>query len=108
MQPDLRQSIEAELKNALRARLNGNEGRARVCARRAAGLAARNFLGRRGVQARNSSAYETLKMLAAYPGLAPDLRSAATNLTTQVTEEFTLPGNIDLIAEAQNLIGGLG
>ena len=108
MQPDLRQSIEAELKNALRARLNGNEGRARVCARRAAGLAARDFLNRRGVQARNGSAYETLKMLAVYPGLAPDLRSAAANLTTQITEEFTLPGDIDLIAEAQNLIGGLG
>jgi hypothetical protein len=108
VQADLRQSIEAELKNAERARLSGNEGRARVCARRAAGIAARDFLTRQGVQARTGSAYETLKMLAAYPGLPPDLRSAAVNLTTQVTEGFTLPGDIDLIAEAQNLIGGLG
>ena len=108
MQPDPRQSIEAELKNAERARLNGNEGRARVCARRAAGIAARNFLSRHGVQARNGSAYETLKMLTTYPDLAPELKSAAVHLTTQVTEEFTLPGNVDLIVEAQNLIGGLG
>jgi hypothetical protein len=108
MQPDLRQSIEAELANAERARLNANEGRARVCARRAAGLAARDFLRRQGIPARNSSAYETLKMLVIYPGLAPELRSAAEHLTTRVNEEFTLPVDIDLIAEARNLIGGLG
>ena len=108
MLSDLRQSIEAELESAERARLSGNEGRARVCARRAAGMAARDFLARRGVQARNGSAYEMLKLLAAYPGLAPDLRSAAAHLTTQVTEEFTFPMDVDLIAEAENLIGGLG
>ncbi len=108
MQPDLRQSIEAELEKAERARLNENEGRARVCARRAAGMAARDFLRRQGVQTRNSSAYETLKTLAVYAGLAPELRSAAEHLTTRVNEEFTLPVDVDLIAEARNLIGGLG
>ena len=107
MQPDLRQTIEAELKNAESARLTGNEGRARVCARRAAGIAARGFLSRHGVWARKDSAYEALKTLAAYPGLARDLQSAALYLTTRVTEEFTFPTNADLIAEARKLIGGL-
>jgi hypothetical protein len=41
--------IEAELEKADLARLSGNEGRARVCARRAAGIAARAFLTRHGV-----------------------------------------------------------
>jgi hypothetical protein len=108
MQQGLRQAIEAELKNAESARLAGNEGRARVCARRAAGIAARGFLTRHGVWARKDSAYEALKALAAYPGLAPDLQSAAVHLTTRVTEEFNLPTNVDLIAEARKLIGGLG
>jgi hypothetical protein len=108
MQQDVRQAIEAELKNAESARLTGNEGRTRVCARRAAGIAARGFLALHGVWARKSSSYDALKMLAAYPGLAPDLQSAALHLTTRVTEEFNLPMNADLIAEARKLIGGLG
>ena len=108
MQPELRQSIEAELANAERARLDKNEGKARVCARRAAGLAAREFLIKRGAHLRKDSVYETLKTLASWPGLSMDLRTAALHLTLQVTKEFTLPENIDLIAEARNLIGGLG
>lgn len=108
MRQDLHQAIQAELKNAENARLTGNEGRARVCARRAAGIAARGFLTRHGAWARNGSAYEALKTLAAYPGLAPDLQSAAAHLTTRVTEEFNLPTDSDLIVEARKLIGGLG
>jgi hypothetical protein len=93
VQAELRQSIEKELKDAQLARLNKNEGRARVCARRAAGIAARDFLSR--------------QVLAAYPGLTEDLRQAAEGLTARVNEDFTLPGDIDLIAEARKLIGGL-
>jgi hypothetical protein len=107
VQAELRQSIEKELKDAQLARLNKNEGRARVCARRAAGIAARDFLSRQGVRAPNNSAYETLKVLAAFPGLAMELRQAAEDLTARVSENFTLPGDIDLIAEARKLIGGL-
>jgi hypothetical protein len=39
--------------------------------------------------------------------LAPDLRIAALHLVTRVTEEFTLPVDADLIADARKLIGGL-
>jgi hypothetical protein len=108
MQQNLRQAIQAELENAERAHLAGNEGRARVCARRAAGVAARGFLVRHGVQGRSSSAYAALLRLTTFPGLAPDLQSAAVRLTTRLTEKFTLPIEADLIAEARKLIGGLG
>lgn len=97
-----------ELENARRARSEGNEGRARVCARRAAGAAAREFLTRRGVRLRTASAYDALQMLGQFPGLAPDLKSAASHLTARVTEEFALPFEADLIAEAETLIAGLG
>jgi hypothetical protein len=99
--------IEFELENAERARQSGNEGRARVCARRAAGLAARAFLARHAVRLPTTSAYVALQTLADFPGLAPDLRIAATHLVTRVTEEFTLPVDADLIADARKLIGGL-
>jgi len=108
MRPELRQSIETELKNAERARLGQNEGMARVCARRAGGLAAQDFLMRQGLQIRKGSAYDALKLLISFPGLAPELHAAAEHLTTKVSEQFTLPADIDLIADARTLIGGLG
>jgi hypothetical protein len=102
MPPDLRLQIEAELSAARAARAAGNEGRARVCARRAAGLAARDFLTRRGVRA--GSALAALRELASLPGLAPGLLNAADRLTQRVDQEFHLPAQIDLIAEASRLI----
>ena len=99
--------IEAELQNAEHARLAGKEGRARVCARRAAGIAARDFLARHALRLPDRSAYAALQALAEFPGLAPDLRTAALHLTTTVTMEFTLPVDSDLIADARKLIGGL-
>jgi hypothetical protein len=107
MQKGLCQDIELELKNASQARLSGNEGRARVCARRAAGIAARDFLTRHKVRLHNPSAYVALQALAEFPGLAPDLRIAAVHLTTRLTETFALPMDADLIADARKLIGGL-
>ena len=104
-QPNL--EIEAELQNAEHARLAGNEDRARVCARRAAGIAARDFLTRHALTLRDRSAYSALQALADFPGLAPDLRIAVLHLVTRVTEEFTLPVDADLIADARKLIGGL-
>ena len=86
-----------------------------MCTRRAAGLAARDFLNRhdirpfdapRGVN-RTGSAYEALKTLAGIPGLAPDLIKAAHHLTIRVSGEYQLPPGIDLIDEAQKIIGGL-
>jgi len=103
----LEMEIKSELEIAERARQAGNEGRARVCARRAAGMAARGFLARQGIRLHDRSAYSALQSLAEFPGLAPDLRSCALHLVTRVTEEFTLPVDADLIADARQLIGGL-
>jgi hypothetical protein len=105
IQKDVR--IEAELEKAEGARLAGNEGRARVCARRAAGIAARDFLTRQGVRLRDMSAYAALQALAEFPGLTPDLRNTTSHLITRLTEAFTLPMDVDLIADARKLIGGL-
>ena len=99
--------IEYELEQAEGARLAGNEGRARVCARRAAGIAARDFLARHFLRLPDRSAYTALQALVDYPGLAPDLRPAALHLVLRVTAEFTLPEDPDLIADARKLIGGL-
>ena len=94
--------------NALNeARARGNEGQARVCARRAAGIAAREYFVRRGQTIRTPSAYDLLKLLIEDPSLRDDLRQIAAHLTLRVNEEFKLPVDIDLIVEAKKLCEGL-
>lgn len=98
---DWREDIEGEFERAEQARLRGNEGQARVCARRAAGIAAREYFMRRGEPVRAASAYDLLNLLKEDPHLSSDLKLIADDLTLRVNEEFKLPVNVDLIAEAR-------
>jgi hypothetical protein len=100
---DWQSQIDAEFEKAEEARARGNEGQARVCARRAAGIAVREYLLRQGTRPPSVSAYDLLNMVKGDPGLAsrPDLRQIADHLTLRVNEEFKLPVNADLIAEAR-------
>ncbi|HET6596004.1 MAG TPA: hypothetical protein VFG81_10305 [Anaerolineales bacterium] len=90
-----------EFDKAEQARARGNEGQARVCARRAAGIAIREHLTRRGIRPPSVSAYDLLNFLKEDSDLSEGLRSIADHLTLRVTEEFKLPVNVDLIAEAR-------
>ena len=103
----LHEEIEKEFELADQARAKGNEGQARVCARRAAGIAVRESLTRRGMPVGNASAYDLLKLLKDDPLLPPDLKLIADHLTLRVTEEFKLPVDADLIAEARTLCNEL-
>ena len=96
-----RTDIEAELEKAEQARARGNEGQARVCARRAAGIAIREYLTRLGLRPPSASAYDLLNLLKEDPSLSPHLKKIANHLTFRVTEEFKLPVDVDLIAEAR-------
>ncbi len=102
-----RTQLQQEFDRADSARARGNEGQARVCARRAAGIVTRLYLERRGQLIRNPSAYDLLKLLADDPQLPPDLKQSAVYLTLRVDEEFKLPAGVDLIAEARKLCEGL-
>ena len=95
--------IEKEFSRAEQARSRGNEGQARVCARRAAGIAAHVYFTRRGEQVHTPSAYDLLQRLAADTTVSEQLRQSATYLTLRVNEEFKLPLNIDLILVAREL-----
>jgi len=100
---DTLSKLEMEFNRAMQARAKGNEGQARVCARRAAGIAAREYLTRKGRHPGNASAYDLLSHLKDDPFLSPDLKLIADHLTLRVTEEFKLPVNADLVAEARKL-----
>jgi len=100
---DVLSKLEEEFNRAEQARANGNEGQARVCARRAAGIAARVYLARNGMSYGNASAYDLLNLLKTDPLISPDLRLIADHLTLRVTDEFKLPVNADLVAEARKI-----
>ncbi|RPI95130.1 MAG: hypothetical protein EHM40_04190 [Chloroflexi bacterium] len=100
---DWQTEIDHEFEKAEQARARKNEGQARVCARRAAGIAIREYLARQGIRPPSTSAYDLLNLLKGDPHLAgrPDLQLIADHLTLRVTEEFKLPVNADLVAEAR-------
>lgn len=95
------EQINAEFERASQARARGNEGQARVCARRAAGMAIREYLIRRGTRPSSVSAYDLLNLIKDDPHLSPNLKLIADHLTVRVTEEFKLPVKVDLVAEAK-------
>jgi HEPN domain-containing protein len=99
--------IEAEFEKAEQSRARGNEGQARVCARRAAGIAIREYLTRRGIRPPSTSAYDLLNLLKEDASLSPDLKLIADHLTLRVTEEFKLPVDADLVAEARRFCKAL-
>lgn len=93
--------FQKEIEAAERARQQGNEGQARVCARRAAGVVIQQYFEKVGLPFRSPSAYDLLQVLAELPQTPPEVRAAALRLTLRVTPEFNLPIQADLIADAR-------
>ncbi len=105
--PESRFQIEKELQFAEAARAGGNEGRARVCARRAVGAALRDVIRRAGVRDIPPSALDLLRHTSSLPGLSERSRLAVERLVQKVDEGFNLPPGWDLIAEARTVIAEL-
>ena len=99
----LQEKLDKEFQRAEQARAKGNEGQARVCARRAAGIAIRDYLTRKGTPPSSLSAMDLLNLIIDDPLLSPDLKLVAEHLTLRVTEEFKLPVDADLVTEARKL-----
>jgi HEPN domain-containing protein len=104
---DWKEKMELEFERAAEARARGNEGQARVCARRAAGIAIREYYTRRGQPVGTPSAYDLLGQIASEPQVSPEIKQAAEYLTLRVTEEFKLPVDVDLVKEARKLCDNL-
>jgi len=85
------------------ARATGNEGRARVCARRAAGLAAGEYFTRTGIYPIQLSAYDRLRDLRKHEGLPDEVYQIVDHLLLRVDTDQQLPIPVDLIEEARRL-----
>jgi len=100
--------FDAETARAAAARAAGAEGQARVCSRRAAGIAIGEYFGRRGLPVVSSSAIDRLIALRALPDLLPQAAGLVDHLLVKVNEDFNLPIEADLIADARLLAECLG
>ena len=97
-------AIKAELHMAATARSGGNEGKARVCARRAAGWAIRGWLKRRGLRQRGQSAHRYLEGAVLDRSLPAHIRTSAAHLVLRINEDHALPIDADVLDDAQVLV----
>lgn len=98
-----------ELEKAISARQAGNEGMARVCARRAGGIVIGEYFHRQGIPVLSSSAYDRLKLYLNLEDQPNESRKIAEHLLLRVTTDHELPIDVDLIEDvkklAQKLLG---
>ncbi len=102
-----KKQIKTEFKMAQNALDVKNYGKMRVCARRAAGISIREYLIESGITPPSVSAYDLLKFLEEMDDTPADIRQASANLRLRVTEEFRLPVDVDLVAEAKKICSTL-
>ena len=100
---DWKTTFEVEIERAEEARRSGNEGMARVCARRAAGALVGAYFVRSGIHLDSVSAYDRLRFLCEQPTISPQVGESVNLFLNRVSFEHTLPGEVDLIAEARCL-----
>lgn len=104
-----RDKTDQELSMAVAARRAGNEGRARVCARRAAGHVIGEYFARNKIEFKPESALERIRFMYSYPDIEPGLQELIGHFLVHTTPEHELPIDADLIAEvdllARQLLG---
>jgi hypothetical protein len=100
----LKLKIRYEMELAYGSRNGGNEGRARVCARRAAGWAINRLRSDWAEREDLGSAYDSLRWLQQQSTASDTVRAAATRLTTRLTPEHELPFSQDPLLDAERVI----
>ncbi|HDD55576.1 MAG TPA: hypothetical protein ENG59_04995 [Chloroflexi bacterium] len=99
-----RLQIQEELLLAKQSRIEGNEGRARVCARRAAGAAAQGYFQKVGYGDHTGNTLESLATLKSELDLPERVLRAIEFLLQRVDLDHNLPCDVDLIDEAAIVI----
>jgi hypothetical protein len=100
---DLIDLVAREISQGLAAREAGNEGKARVCARRAAAILVGEYLRSHGVDPGHRDAYGTLTLAASTPEVPAETREVLGHFLTRVEPGGRFPIQADLLAEARAL-----
>ncbi len=93
-----------ELQHANSARMQGNEGMARVCARRAARIIIGEYLTRRGYTNLSSSIFDRISIFTSLPEVSEQSREVARLFLLRVTPEHSLPNDTDLLRATERLV----
>ncbi len=99
--------IDQELAAAKQALADGNEGKARVCARRAVATAAEAWWANRGEPQKPTDAMGYLRRIQGQATFPLSVRQAAERLTTAVTRRHDAPFTTDPISDASLIISHL-
>ena len=99
--------IEQELAAAEAARQDSNEGKARVCARRAVARATEAWLARLPIPRWRGDAMAHLRQIQQDASFPPPILQAAERLSTPVTNQHAAPFTTDPIADAKLIIAHL-
>lgn len=99
------EAIQVELDRARQAQAEKNDGKARVCCRRAVGAAVRLWLKEQPEPpAWGQSAISQLRTLVDEPSIPATVRHAAARLSTTVDKEHNLPFENDPLEDAEIII----
>lgn len=101
---ELREVVKAELEAAMGARRAGNEGKARVCARRAAGWALGPYIQAQEGTRPSANALWALAWLQGDRGSPGPIREAARRLSTRIDRDHTLPFEEDILTDAVAIV----
>jgi hypothetical protein len=99
-----REQIEQELARAAQGLQEGNEGLARVCARRAVAAGIQDLAVRRGTPEWIGDAMHQLRRIQEGKDFPLDVRNAAQRLLTTVTQRNHAPMSVDPIADARLIL----
>jgi hypothetical protein len=99
--------IEQELEAARVAQQNGNDGKARVCARRAVARAAEAWIARLPSPRWHGDAMAHLRHIQQDSSFPLPIRQAAERLSTSVTRQHATPFTTDPVADARLIIAHL-
>ena len=101
------EQIEQELAKAATGLREGNDGLARVCARRAVALGAQAWVTRGGRKTGPADAMNQLRKIQQEEAFPLEMREAAQRLLTKVTERDQAPVSTDPIADARLILAHL-
>lgn len=96
--------LAGEMDQGKSSRARGNEGRARVCFRRAAGWAISTLQPGYQPSAGMGNALEALRWFQSEARYDPELRECARRLTTRLRSDHTLPFDEDPQTDAERLL----
>lgn len=102
--PTIHPKIETELQLAIQYKVLNQEGKSRVCARRAAGLAILLWFKQKSIDQDGLTIYNALSHFKEMEEIPENVKEAASLLIQKVDENYRLPKNINLIEQAKTIV----